>query len=38
MTLANYKRSDKSFKIKKLGTQKLFHRHYRQDDHDGQDD
>ena len=36
--LNNYKSAHKSFKTKKRETQKLFHRHYIQDDHEGKDD
>ena len=35
MRLNNYKSTHKSFKTKKGGTQKLFHRYYPQDDHEG---
>ena len=35
MRLNNYKSTHKSFKTKKGGTQKLFHRYYQQDDHEG---
>ena len=38
MSLNNYKRAHRSFKIKKRITQKLFHGHYKQDDHKGKDD
>ena len=38
MTLNNYKSAHKSFKTKKRETQKLFHGHYIQDDHEGKDD
>ena len=38
MRLNNYKSAHKSFKIKKRETQKLFHGHYIQDDHEGKDD
>ena len=38
MSLNNYKRAHNSFKIKKQITQKLFHGHYKQDDHKGKDD
>ena len=38
MRLNNYKSLHKSFKTKKRETQKLFHRHYVQDDHEGKDD
>ena len=37
MRLNNYKSAHKSFKTKKRETQKLFHRHYIQDDHEGKD-
>ena len=36
--LNNYKSAHKSFKTKKRETQKLFHGHYIQDDHEGKDD
>ena len=35
MRLNNYKSTHKSFKTMKRETQKLFHRHYLQDDHEG---
>ena len=38
MRLNNYKGAHKSFKTKKRETQKLFHGHYIQDDHEGKDD
>ena len=38
MRLNNYKRSHKSFRTKKWGTQKLVDRHYIQDDHEDKDD
>ena len=38
MRLNNYKSAHKSFKTKKRETQKLFHGHYIQDDHEGKDD
>ena len=38
MRLNNYKSAHKSFKTKKRETQKLFHGHYMQDDHEGKDD
>ena len=38
MRLNNYKSAHKSFKTKKRETQKLFHGHYTQDDHEGKDD
>ena len=38
MRLNNYKSAHKSLKIKKRELQKLFHRHYIQDDHEGKDD
>ena len=38
MRLNNYKSANKSFKTKKRKTQKLFHGHYIQDDHEGKDD
>ena len=38
MRLNNYKSAHKSFKTKKRQTQKLFHRHYIQDDHEANDD
>ena len=38
MRLYNYKCAHKSFKTKKYGPEKLFHKHYLQDDHGGQDD
>ena len=38
MRLNNYKSAHKSFKTKKPKTQKLFHGHYIQDDHEGKDD
>ena len=38
MKLNSYKSAHKSFKSKKQGTQKLFHGHYVQDDHEGKDD
>ena len=38
MRLNNYKSAHKSFKTRKQETQKLFHRHYIQDDHEGKDD
>ena len=38
MRLNNYKSAQKSFKTKKRGTQKLFHRHCIQDDYEGKDD
>ena len=38
MRLNNYKSAHKSFKSKKRETQKLFHGHYIQDDHEGKDD
>ena len=38
MRLNNYKSAHKSFKTKKRETQKLFHGHYKQDDHEGKDD
>ena len=38
MRLNNYKSAHKSFKTKKRKTQKLFHGHYIQDDHEGKDD
>ena len=38
MRLNNYKSIHKSFKTKKRGTQKLFHGHYIQGDHEGKDD
>ena len=38
MKLNNYKSAHKSFKTKKRKTQKLFHGHYRQDDHEGKGD
>ena len=38
MRLNNYKTVRKSFKTKKRGTQKLFHGHYTQDDHEGKGD
>ena len=34
MRLNNYKSAHKFFKTKKRVTQKLFHRHYIQDDHE----
>ena len=37
MRLNNYKSAHKSFKTQKRETQKLFHRHYIQDDHEGKD-
>ena len=37
MGLNNYKSAHKSFKSKKRETQKLFHEHYIQDDHEGKD-
>ena len=36
--LNNYKSAHKSFKTKKRETQKLFHEHYMQDEHEGKDD
>ena len=38
MRLTNYTSAHKSFKTKKQQTQKLFHGHYIQDDHEGKDD
>ena len=38
MRLNNYKTAHKYFKTKKRETQKLFHEHYLQDDHEGKDD
>ena len=38
MRLTNYKSAHKSFKTKKRETQKLFHGHYTQVDHEGKDD
>ena len=38
MRLHNYKSAHKSFKTKKRETQKLFHRHYIQDNHEDKDD
>ena len=38
MRLNNYKSAHKSFKTKKRETQKLFHGHYIQDDHEGKHD
>ena len=38
MRLNNYKSVHKSFKTKKPGAQKIFHKHYIQDDHQGKDD
>ena len=38
MRLNNYKSAQKSFKTKKQETQKLFHGHYIQDDHEGKND
>ena len=38
MRLNNYKSAHKSFKTKKRETQKLFHGHYIQDDHEDKDD
>ena len=38
MRLNNYKNVHTSFKTKKRETQKLFHRHCIQDDHEGKDD
>ena len=38
MRLKNYKSAHKLLKTKKKETQKLFHRHYIQDDHEGKDD
>ena len=38
MRLNNYESAQKSFKTKKRETQKLFHGHYIQDDHEGKDD
>ena len=37
MGLNNYKSAHKSFKSEKRETQKLFHGHYIQDDHEGKD-
>ena len=37
MRLNNYKSAQKYFKTKKQGAQKLFHRHYVQDDLEGKD-
>ena len=38
MRLNNYKSAHKSFKTKKLETQKLFHGHHIQNDHEGKGD
>ena len=38
LRLNNYKSAHKSFKTKKRKTQKLFHTHYIQYDHEGKDD
>ena len=38
MRLNNYQSAQKFFKTKKGGTQKLFHRHCIQDDHEGKND
>ena len=38
MRLSNYKSALKSFKIRKLETEKLFHGHYMQGDHKGKED
>ena len=36
--LNNYKSAHKSFKTKRRETQKLFHKHYVPEDHEGKDD
>ena len=38
MWLNNYKSAHKSFKTKNRETQKLFHGHYMQGDHEGKND
>ena len=38
LRLDNYKSAQKSFKTKKRETQKVFHGHYIQDDHEGKGD
>ena len=38
MRLNSYNSARKFFKTKKRETQKLFHGHYIQDDHEGKDD
>ena len=38
MRLNNYKSAHKTIKTKKRETQKLFHEHYIQDDHEGKGD
>ena len=38
MRLNNYEKAHKSLKAKEQETQKLFHGHYIQDDHEGKDD